>query len=106
MRPDFDGDRRVRTIRLHVLTSPLENRFLSSHLRVSKAVVPARTPIGVLPANNPFLASYHLTADYCRTNPAWEDEMVQVARDYGTVLQAALTAKFELSPRQHGSSSS
>ncbi len=89
---------RLQLIRLHMLVSPLADRYLSAHARLCHQSAPPECPPGIQPPQSPYMGSYPTTADYARIDTQWEQELVEVTRQLGCVLRAAVENKFLVGP--------
>ena len=94
--PELDDEQHSQLVRLHLLIAPFGKAFVSTHVRASKKAVPDRIPPGVIRRDGRivFNASF-----FRRTPPAWEEELQEVAADLAAATRAAITRKFETSPR-------
>ena len=93
--PSDQSEGRIQLIRLHLLVSPLADRYLSAHCRLSHQPAPLTCPQGLQPPKNPYMGSYPATADYARIAPAWEAELTAAAQQVGAAVGAALQRKFK-----------
>jgi hypothetical protein len=96
--PEVIGGR-ARLIRLHLFISPLCDVYLSAHGVCAGEELPDRVPNGVLANQRPYLVNYSSGARYCRLEPEKEQELTQVAREFGLCARRAIAEKFQTGPQ-------
>jgi hypothetical protein len=94
--PSEPVEGRLQLIRLHLLVSPLGDRYLSAHSRLCHQPAPPECPPGIQPPRSPYMGSYPTTADYARVDTQWEQELVPVSQQLGSLIRRALEKKFIL----------
>jgi hypothetical protein len=80
------------TIRLHLLVTPMESRFLSAHSVVAADPLPEALPYGPVQDMKPFLTNF---ATYARLDPDAEADLSKAAVVLGDAVRAGISATFE-----------
>ena len=93
--PDVVGGR-ARKIRLLVFVSPLSDAFLSAHGSIAVKELPDRIT-GLAQDNRPYVVNVSAHGQCCALEPEMEDELRQVAIDFGRLARWAIEKKFETS---------
>ncbi len=93
--PDTVGDR-PRVIRLNVFLSPLYSLYLSSHEKISSTPLPERHPQGLTRDYAPYALNFARSADYALPTPDEQDELAQVAAQFGEMVRMAMEERFEI----------
>jgi hypothetical protein len=88
---------RARLIRLHVFVSPLVNAFLSAHGVVAGEDLPEQLPPGLVKNHGAYVVNFSRGGRYCRLAPEVEDELREVAQEFGRLANLAISKKFFVS---------
>jgi len=104
IRPDMTDDGNIQNYRLHMLISPLENRFLSVHGNISSISVPKRLPFGIVTDPGPYVTKFALGARFVTVDEQTVAQFKCIATQLGESLQQALTQKFRTEPPETGPS--
>jgi hypothetical protein len=89
-------DGRARKIRLLVFVSPLSDAFLSAHGSIAVKELPERIT-GLAQDNRPYVVNVSAHGHCCALEAEMEDELRQVALDFGRLARWAIEQKFETS---------
>jgi hypothetical protein len=92
-------DGRARLIRLHVFVSPLVDAFLSAHGVLAGEKLPDRVEPGLVTNQRPYVVNYSNGARYCRLEREKEEELKQVAQEFGLCARHAIGQKFHIGPQ-------
>ena len=88
-------DGTLRKARLQLFVSPLFDRFLSAHDVVTGQELPKRAPEGLIKDANPYNQSFSSYGGrFERFEDEVEDELRQVAREFGRIANLAIREKF------------
>lgn len=102
IRPDMTDDGNIQTYRLHMLISPLENRFLSVHGNISSISVPKRLPFGIVTDPRPYMTKLSLGARFVTVDKHTVAQLKRIATQIGESLQQTLTQKSRTEPPRNG----
>jgi hypothetical protein len=89
-------DGRARKIRLLVFVSPLADTFLSAHGSIAVKELPDRIT-GLAQDDRPYVVNVSAHGYCCALEAEMEDELRQVAIDFGRLARWAIEKKFETS---------
>ena len=90
-------DGRARLIRLHVFISPLANAFLSAHGVIAGEDLPDRLPPGLVQNSRAYVVNFSKGSQYCRLDAEMEDELREVAGEFGRLANWMIEKRFETS---------
>lgn len=96
--PDCDADGHPNKIRLHAFLSPLFDRYLSAHAMVAPNAPTETMRPGEVRKDGTFVLSFRKGARYTRLMPELESQLETVADEFGCILNAAITERFETGP--------
>ena len=99
--PEVDEDGHARLIRLHLFVSPLQDRVVSAHFRISPRPLPGRFPEGIVRDDDAFVFN---NAVYRALPAEMDEELRWVADHLGVAVRLAVSQRFETGGRAAGAS--
>jgi hypothetical protein len=87
---------RLRSIRMHAFMSPLEDRMLSAHGFVAGQLLPESLENGLLKTRDAFVVKRATALRLERLEDETENELGQVAIDFGQMVRTAIASRFDI----------
>ena len=89
--------RRARLIRVHAFVSPLVNAFLSAHGVIAGEDLPEQLSSGLVRNTGAYVVNIAGGGRFCRLAAEMEDELREVAQEFGRLANLAISKKFFVS---------
>jgi hypothetical protein len=92
--PPHLEDGHAEKTRMHIIATPLESSYLSTHRSVSAPVVPDECPYGLIEDLAPYLLNFCQGAYFSPSDEKYQEEIEIAARDICKIIDIGFTEKF------------